>query len=173
MINHYNIFRWNLLIKDKISGQETEEIFDAVMVCTGHHGSKHRPKFPGADEFQVGAQFKSLVDALKALQCSAKKQPIKPHSLNTISCLETRQSRSPHFYCPVITRKLCLCLALILLIRENKFTLTTTRISPDTRTRELSSLVSETRVETSQLNLGDVRNRWVIPDTKSLMYMLS
>ena len=107
------------------------------MVCTGHHGSKHRPNFPGADEFQVGAQFKSLVDALKALQCSAKKQPIKPHSLNTISCLETRQSRSPHFYCPVITRKLCLCLALILLIRENKFTLTTTRISPDTRNKRV------------------------------------
>ena len=61
------------------------------------------------------------------------------------------------------------CPNFILLIRENKFTLTTTRISPDTRARELSSLVSETRVETSQLNLGDVRNRWVIPDTKIVL----
>ena len=57
------------------------------------------------------------------------------------------------------------CPDLMLLIRENKFTLTITRISPDTRARELSSLVSETRAETSQLNLDDVRNRWVLPDT--------
>ena len=45
--------RWSLRIRDKLSGQESEEVFDAVLVCTGHHGSVHWPKFPGADEFQV------------------------------------------------------------------------------------------------------------------------
>ena len=47
------LHRWSLHLRDKLSGQESEEIFDAVLVCTGHHGSVHWPKFPGADEFQV------------------------------------------------------------------------------------------------------------------------
>ena len=169
MINHFNIFRWNLLIKEKTSGQETEEIFDAVMVCTGHHGSKHWPTFPGTDEFQVGAQFKSLVDALKALQCSAK---ISQTSFSEYYFLfRDKAEQIATFLLPCNHKKIMpvSCLDFILLIRENKFTLTTTRIPPDTRARELSSLVSETRVETSQLNLGDVRNRWVLPDTKIVL----
>ena len=47
------MFRWNLKIKDKLTGQENEETFDAVMDCTGLHGSVHWPKFPGSEEFQV------------------------------------------------------------------------------------------------------------------------
>ena len=37
----------------QLSGDETEKIFDAVLVCTGHHGSVYWPRFPGADEFPV------------------------------------------------------------------------------------------------------------------------
>ncbi len=50
---HLWLRRWRLSIRDRLAGEDREEIFDAVLVCTGHHGSKHLPKFPGADEFQV------------------------------------------------------------------------------------------------------------------------
>lgn len=28
------------------------EVFDAVLVCSGHHGTKHIPKLPGLNEFK-------------------------------------------------------------------------------------------------------------------------
>lgn len=39
--------RWKLRIKDTTTGISTEETFDAVVVCTGHHAYKHYAKFPG------------------------------------------------------------------------------------------------------------------------------
>ncbi|XP_048738339.2 flavin-containing monooxygenase 5-like [Ostrea edulis] len=42
--------RWKLKIKE--AGAVTEEIYDAVMVCTGHHAYKHYVKFPGMDLFK-------------------------------------------------------------------------------------------------------------------------
>ena len=44
--------KWNLTMMDKKTGKTTEEVFDAVMVCTGHHADKHIPHFPGIDDFQ-------------------------------------------------------------------------------------------------------------------------
>lgn len=40
--------RWKLKIKE--AGAVTEEIYDAVMVCTGHHAYKHYVKFPGKND---------------------------------------------------------------------------------------------------------------------------
>ena len=44
--------KWNLRIKDRASGKETDEVFDGIFVCTGHHAEKHEPKFEGQDDFQ-------------------------------------------------------------------------------------------------------------------------
>ena len=44
--------KWDLNITDKKTGKVTDECFDAVFVCTGHHGEKHIPRFPGIDDFQ-------------------------------------------------------------------------------------------------------------------------
>ena len=44
--------RWVLKIKDKSSGSVSEQIFDAVLVCTGHHAEKNMASFPGMDKFQ-------------------------------------------------------------------------------------------------------------------------
>lgn len=50
---YFILVRWKLRIKDRINNKEVEDIFDGVMICIGHHGSKYFPKFPGADIFQV------------------------------------------------------------------------------------------------------------------------
>lgn len=42
--------RWQLKIKEG-DGEERTEIFDAVLLCSGHHAEKYIPKFPGAEEF--------------------------------------------------------------------------------------------------------------------------
>lgn len=34
------------------SGEAKTEVFDAVIVCSGHHGEKHIPRFPGLGEFK-------------------------------------------------------------------------------------------------------------------------
>lgn len=44
--------QWNVTIKDEKTGKVREEIFDAVMVCTGHHAKPHLPRFPGMDNFK-------------------------------------------------------------------------------------------------------------------------
>ena len=44
--------RWDLTVKDKKSGTVSEQTFDAVMVCSGHHADKNIPKFPGLDKFK-------------------------------------------------------------------------------------------------------------------------
>jgi dimethylaniline monooxygenase (N-oxide forming) len=45
--------QWIVDYRDKTSGQETKgEVFDAVMVCTGHHAEKKMPNFPGEKVFK-------------------------------------------------------------------------------------------------------------------------
>ena len=39
--------------KNKKTGETQEDIFDGVMICTGHHADAYIPSFPGDDEFQV------------------------------------------------------------------------------------------------------------------------
>ncbi len=43
---------WVLQVRDHKTGSEETLVFDAVLVCTGHHASKNIPTFPGQDEFQ-------------------------------------------------------------------------------------------------------------------------
>ncbi|XP_046370349.2 flavin-containing monooxygenase 5-like isoform X1 [Haliotis rufescens] len=44
--------RWDLQVRDHKTGSEETQVFDAVMVCTGHHASKNVPEFTGQDDFQ-------------------------------------------------------------------------------------------------------------------------
>ncbi len=43
---------WLLKIRDIKAGTETEERFDGVMLCSGHHAEIYWPTFPGQDNFQ-------------------------------------------------------------------------------------------------------------------------
>lgn len=45
--------RWSVLVKDLKTGQELTEVFDAVMVCSGHDTDKNIPDIPGRDIFKV------------------------------------------------------------------------------------------------------------------------
>ena len=40
----------NNLIISIVSGEEKDLVFDAVLVCTGHHASVNKPTFPGLDK---------------------------------------------------------------------------------------------------------------------------
>ncbi|UYV69918.1 FMO5 [Cordylochernes scorpioides] len=44
--------RWKVTVKDLQSEKVTEDIFDAVMICTGHHAYPNEPKFPDQEKFQ-------------------------------------------------------------------------------------------------------------------------
>lgn len=44
--------QWKLVTKHVTTGEEKERIFDAVLVCTGHHAEKNIPKFPGLNKFK-------------------------------------------------------------------------------------------------------------------------
>ncbi|XP_048730177.2 flavin-containing monooxygenase 5-like isoform X2 [Ostrea edulis] len=44
--------QWNITTKDLTTGDTKELVFDAVMLCTGHHADKNIPDFPGLKEFQ-------------------------------------------------------------------------------------------------------------------------
>lgn len=44
--------QWKLLVKNSQTGQLTTELFDAVYVCTGHHGHASMPTFEGQSEFE-------------------------------------------------------------------------------------------------------------------------
>lgn len=44
--------KWVLQIKDVNSGTETKEVFDAVLLCTGHYSDKNIPHFPGIENFR-------------------------------------------------------------------------------------------------------------------------
>ena len=39
--------RWDIRIKDLVTGTVDDAIFDAVMVCSGHHADKKVPSWPG------------------------------------------------------------------------------------------------------------------------------
>ena len=39
--------------KNKKTGETKKDIFDGVMICTGHHANAYIPSFPEDDEFQV------------------------------------------------------------------------------------------------------------------------
>lgn len=44
--------KWEISFKSIDVGEVTAEMFDAVMLCTGHHAGKYQPTFEGEDVFQ-------------------------------------------------------------------------------------------------------------------------
>ncbi|KAK3088580.1 hypothetical protein FSP39_020881 [Pinctada imbricata] len=44
--------QWSIQVKDRDTGHTEDLLFDAVMICTGHHAEKSMPNFPGMDEFK-------------------------------------------------------------------------------------------------------------------------
>ncbi|XP_076090536.1 flavin-containing monooxygenase 5-like isoform X2 [Mytilus galloprovincialis] len=44
--------QWVIKLKDKKSTKVREDIFDAVIVCSGHHAEKNVPDFPGLSNFK-------------------------------------------------------------------------------------------------------------------------
>lgn len=44
--------QWTVRTKNHETGQEAVDVFDGVMVCTGHHAEKYCPKFPGLENFK-------------------------------------------------------------------------------------------------------------------------
>ncbi|KAK3087719.1 hypothetical protein FSP39_009588 [Pinctada imbricata] len=44
--------QWSIQVKDRDTGQTEDLLFDAVMICTGHHAEKNMPNFPGVDDFK-------------------------------------------------------------------------------------------------------------------------
>ena len=43
--------RWTVELEKK-DGRKWNEVFDAVLICNGHHGKPHRPDFPGLENFE-------------------------------------------------------------------------------------------------------------------------
>ncbi|KAJ8038916.1 Dimethylaniline monooxygenase [N-oxide-forming] 5 [Holothuria leucospilota] len=44
--------QWNVEVKNEMNGETQVILFDAVMVCVGHHAIPHIPDFKGLSEFQ-------------------------------------------------------------------------------------------------------------------------
>ncbi|XP_041370757.1 flavin-containing monooxygenase 5-like [Gigantopelta aegis] len=44
--------QWEIIVRDILTNQVTKHVFDAVLVCTGHHARKHQPVFAGQEDFQ-------------------------------------------------------------------------------------------------------------------------
>nr|KAG5710612.1 hypothetical protein BaRGS_013258 [Batillaria attramentaria] len=44
--------RWTVRTRNHVTGNETTDVFDGVLVCTGHHAEKHCPSFPGMESFE-------------------------------------------------------------------------------------------------------------------------
>ncbi|XP_064467642.1 flavin-containing monooxygenase 5-like isoform X2 [Ornithodoros turicata] len=44
--------RWHVVLRHTKTGVESQEIFDAVMICIGHHVYPHMPNFPGQENFK-------------------------------------------------------------------------------------------------------------------------
>ncbi|KAJ8319576.1 hypothetical protein KUTeg_002870 [Tegillarca granosa] len=44
--------QWKVKVRQKVTGVVTDHVFDAVMICIGHHAQKRVPDFPGISEFQ-------------------------------------------------------------------------------------------------------------------------
>jgi dimethylaniline monooxygenase (N-oxide forming) len=53
--------RWEALIRDLKTNEERIEIFDAVLICTGHHADKHMPHFEGEENFKGKRIHKRVV----------------------------------------------------------------------------------------------------------------
>lgn len=47
-----NTGQWDLKVQDKVTGKTEDLVYDAVLICTGHHADIHRPTFPGLDRFK-------------------------------------------------------------------------------------------------------------------------
>ena len=43
--------QWELKVEDLVTKKVITDIYDYVLVCTGHHAMKHTVKFKGQDEF--------------------------------------------------------------------------------------------------------------------------
>ncbi|KAK3088513.1 hypothetical protein FSP39_020041 [Pinctada imbricata] len=44
--------QWDIQIRNRDSGEKQDLVFDAVMICTGHHAEKNMPTFPSLDKFK-------------------------------------------------------------------------------------------------------------------------
>lgn len=44
--------KWSVTTRDVTTGRTEDHVFDAVMLCTGHHADKNVPDFPGLQDFQ-------------------------------------------------------------------------------------------------------------------------
>ena len=45
--------KWRIDVTDLTSGKSSQEVFDAVLLCNGHHAETREPKFPGQSQFKV------------------------------------------------------------------------------------------------------------------------
>ncbi|XP_025079140.1 dimethylaniline monooxygenase [N-oxide-forming] 5-like [Pomacea canaliculata] len=63
--------RWTVTSKNLKNGETMTEVFDGVMVCSGHHLEKHIPKLPGLDEFK--GQIMHSHDYRKPLTLTGKR----------------------------------------------------------------------------------------------------
>ncbi|CAH1786168.1 unnamed protein product [Owenia fusiformis] len=50
--NYSQTGKWVLELTNLNTNEETNETFDAVLVCTGHHAEKNIPTFPGLEKFK-------------------------------------------------------------------------------------------------------------------------
>lgn len=48
--------KWSVTTRDVATGQTEDHVFDAVMLCTGHHADKNVPDFPGISEYTLKLQ---------------------------------------------------------------------------------------------------------------------
>lgn len=44
--------RWTVMTRNHVTGKDATNVFDGVLVCTGHHAEKHSPSFPGIENFE-------------------------------------------------------------------------------------------------------------------------
>jgi len=44
--------QWVINYRNRKTGEEKTEVFDAVLVCTGHHAEKYEPELPGLKSFK-------------------------------------------------------------------------------------------------------------------------
>jgi cation diffusion facilitator CzcD-associated flavoprotein CzcO len=56
MVSKYSDYdetgQWTIKTKDMKTEKVTDHVFDAVMICTGHHAEKNMPSFPGLSNFK-------------------------------------------------------------------------------------------------------------------------
>lgn len=57
--DHARTGRWR--VRYAVDGNETEEIFDGVMICNGHHVFPRSVKFPGQEKFKGGGNLPKFI----------------------------------------------------------------------------------------------------------------